>query len=688
MPKKFEIEPEAEQRKPPMNSSLMHTRGRRAKSFCIFILAFLSLSTALAADKPSLPFVSPMFGDNMVLQRGKTNRIWGWSQPGQVVQVEIGGNTAKTVTGADGRWEVMIEPPAPGGPYALKIVGTKTIEFHEVLVGDIWLCGGQSNMQLPLGAALNGAEEIKAANHSEIRFYIVSQHASYSHTAVPQGSWKITSPQTAAEGGGLSAVAYFFARRLQEDVHVPIGLIQDCVGGTPAETWTSAETLHRLKDFDPQLAELERLKGTGVPEYGNYIMHWYDDYDIGLKEKGWAAVDLDDSAWKIVHLPGAFAELGVAKDPSVAWFRKEITLPNPLPLGKAKMYLGVIERMDTTYVNGTWVGASAWVENPRVYLLPEGVLQPGKNIVTIRVFKTKTNGGFMTKPDALRLVLGDGTEIPLAGEWKGSVSVDGRPPHPLPLSFENWPTMPSVLYKGMIEPIAPLAITGFLWYQGEANSERAFQYRTLLPAMIVDWRRLFAQGDLPFYIVSLPAFMHHQDQPAEATWAELREAQAIAVRVVPNSGLAVAIDTGDPDNIHPQDKKIVGERLALCALAQHYGKKIPYQGPTFKSVERLAAALKLHFDHVDGGLVARGGKLGEFSIAGRDRKWYWADARIEGDTIVVSSSMVREPQAARYAWQSFPIATLYNGAGLPAVPFRTDDWQGITEVRKPDTAPR
>ena len=653
----------------------------RANPICIFILALLPLSTAFAVDNPPLPFVSPMFGDNMVLQRGKTNRIWGWSRPGQKVRVEVGGNKAKAVTGPDGRWEVKIKPPAVGGPYTIKIVGPQTVEFHDVLVGDVWLCGGQSNMQLPLGAARNGAEEIKAANHPQIRFYIVSQHASYSRTQVPQGSWKITSPQTVAEGGGLSAVAYFFARRLREDVNVPIGLVQEAVGGTPAESWTGAEALHRLKDFDPQLAELERLKGKGGPEYGNYIMHWYDEYDIGLKGKTWAAVDLDDSAWKVVHLRGAFAELGVADNPSVCWFRKEITLPNPLPAGVARIHLGVIERMDTTYVNGIGVGASAWVENPRVYALPEGTLRPGKNLVTIRVFKTKPDGGFMTRPDELRLVLGDGTEIPLGGEWRGAVSVDARPPHPLPLSFENWPTMPSVLYRGMIEPVAPLAITGFIWYQGEANSERAFQYRTLLPAMIGDWRRLFAQGDLPFYIVSLPSFMRHQDQPAESSWAELREAQAIAARVVPNSGLAVAIDTGEPDNIHPRDKKIVGERLALNALAQHYGKKIPYQGPTFKSVERLPGALKIHFDHVEGGLVVKGDKLGEFSIAGRDHKWYWADARIEGDTIVLSSPMVREPEAARYAWQSFPIATLYNGAGLPAVPFRTDDWPGITEAR-------
>jgi sialate O-acetylesterase len=645
-------------------------------------LMLLFASTAPAADNNSLPFVSPIFGDNMVLQRGKPNTIWGWSKPGQIVHVAIAGRTAKTVTGAQGRWQLQIEPPAPGGPYTIKVVGPQTVTFHEVLVGDVWLCGGQSNMEFGLPRARNGADEIKSANHPDIRLYIVSQHVSYSRAEVPRGSWKICSPETVAGSGGFSAVAYFFGQRIQKETNVPIGLIQDCVGGSPAEAWTSTAGLHQSKGFEPQLAEIQRLKRKGGTAYGNFIMHWYDDFDIGLKGKGWAAIEFDDSAWNNVQVPGGFRELGVADSPSVCWFRKTILLPDPLPPGRATIYLGVIEKMDTAYINGNWVGASAWVENPRVYQVKEDILKPGKNLVTVRVFKTKPQGGFATNAEGLRLVLGDGTVVPLAGEWKGAVSVDARPPHPLPLGFENWPTMPSVLFQGMIEPVAPLAITGAIWYQGEANAERAYQYRTLLPAMIADWRKLFGQGDFPFYIVSLPAFMRHNDKPVEDAWAELREAQFRTARDVPNSGLAVTIDTGEADNIHPTDKKLVGERLALVALAKHYRKAIPYQGPTLKSVEHLPGGLRLRFDHVDGGLVVKGGKLEEFSIAGKDHKWHWAEARIDGDAIVLSSSMVSEPEAARYAWQSFPKATLYNGAGLPAVPFRTDNWPGITEHRR------
>jgi len=639
---------------------------------------------AAETNNASLPFVSPMFGDNMVLQRGKANRFWGWAKPGQAIRVEIAGQTATAVTGPDGRWQAEVKVPAPGGPYTVKITGPEQrVVLHEVLVGDVWLCGGQSNMELGLSRTRKGDDEIKSANHPEIRLFKVQQHVSYSPTAVLQGSWKICSPQTVAEGAGFSAVAYFFGRDLQDELHVPIGLIQDCWGGTPAESWMSPETLHQLKDFDPLLTEIERLHAKGGPEYGSFLMHWLDEYDMGSQSNTWAAADLDDSGWKTVQVPGGFSELGVADVPSLCWFRKEFTLPDPLPAGQAILCLGSIEKMDTAYLNGQWVGASSWVENPRVYAIKNGVLKPGRNVLAVRVFKLKPQGGFLAKPEGLRLVLGDQSVIPLAGEWKGRLSVDARPPHPLPLTFENYPTMPAILYEGMIQPVAPLAITGAIWYQGEANAERAYQYRTLLPAMIGDWRKLFGQGDFPFYIVSLPAFMPRRDQPGDDAWAELREAQALTARDVKNSGLAVTVDTGDPDNIHPKDKKVVGERLALCALAREYGKKISDAGPTFTSVEHLPGALKLHFSHTVGGLVVKGDKLEEFAVAGRDRQWHWADAKVEGDSVVVSSPMVSDPQAARYAWQANPAATLYNGAGLPAVPFRTDNWPGITGNHKP-----
>ncbi|HVU26263.1 MAG TPA: sialate O-acetylesterase [Verrucomicrobiae bacterium] len=636
------------------------------------------------ATENTLPFVSPMFGDNMVLQRDKPNAIWGWAKPSEKITVEIAGRSAMAIADADGRWQAKIQPPPAGGPYTLKISGAQQgVEFHEVLVGDVWICGGQSNMEFGLDMARNGAEEIQSANHPEIRLFLAGHRVAYAPAAVPQGAWKICSPQTVAQDGwnGFSAVAYFFATRLQSEIHMPIGLVEDCWGGTPVESWMSPETLRSLKDFDAPLDEIARLHAKGGPEYGSFLMHWLDEYDIG--NNLWSAENFNDSSWKTVRIPGGFAELGVGDVPAICWFRKEIMLPNPLPAGKAAIHLGSIEKMDTTYINGQWVGASSWVENPRVYEIGDDVLKPGTNMIAVRVFKTKTPGGFLGKPEELKLTLGDKTEIPLAGEWRGALSVNAKPPHPLPLTMENYPTMPEVLYLGMIDPVAPLAIRGAIWYQGEANFTRAWQYRTLLPAMIGDWRRIFAQGDFPFYIVSLPKFMTRKNSPGDDAWAELREAQALTAKTVKNSSLAVTVDTGDADNIHPPDKKIVGERLALLALAETYGEKIPYAGPTFKSAEKISGALKIHFMHAAGGLVVKGGKLGEFSIAGADRKWHWADAKIDGDTIIVSSPDVPNPVAVRYAWQANPLATLYNGAGLPAVPFRSDDWPLSTVNAKP-----
>jgi sialate O-acetylesterase len=629
----------------------------------------LAANATLAAD--NLPFVSPMFGDNMVLQRGKTNTIWGWASPGASIRVELAGQTATATTSADGRWQARILPPPTTNALTLRITGTQTVTFTNILVGDVWICGGQSNMEFPLSRARNGEAEVAAANHPTIRLFTVNAQPAYAPAAVLQGSWKVCTSRTISEDGGFSAVGYFFARKIQSETNIPIGLIQDCIGGTPAESWTSAGALRPLQDFDAALAEVERLRARGGPQYGNYISHWYDEFDVGQKEN-WSATGFDDHDWRTVTIPGGFSGLGVPETPAVAYFRRTVVLPDPVPPGPARLFLGVVERMDTAQINGRWVGASAWVENPRKYTVGDGILRPGTNLVAVRVFKTKADGGFKSKPEVLKLVLGDGTEIPLAGEWKGKVSVDARPPHPLPLGFENWPTMPAVLNNGMVAPITPLALSGVIWYQGEANVGRAAQYRALLPTMIADWRRAFGQGEVPFYIVSLAAYLERRNLPGDDAWAELREAQALTVATVPNTGLAVAIDVGDAADIHPIDKQAVGDRLALCALADHYGCPVPCSGPTFDHAVQEAGSLKLYFKNTKGKLVVKGGKLGEFSIAGEDRKWFWAEARVEGDTVIVSSPNVARPKHARYAWQANPVATLFNGAGLPAVPFRTD----------------
>ncbi|AXC10123.1 Sialic acid-specific 9-O-acetylesterase [Acidisarcina polymorpha] len=628
-----------------------------------------------SADR--LPLISPIFGDNMVVQRNKPETLWGWSDPGDTIRISFAGKTATATAAEDGRWTTTVEPPSAGGPYTMEIAGHRTTELHNVLVGDVWLCAGQSNMEFALRGLKDAQTVIAAANNPEIRYFTVAQRSAYHPATVPEGSWKVVSPQTADR---LSAVAYLFAARLQAQIHVPIGLVVDAVGGTPAETWMSESALHQLAGFDPVLATLHALQASGTPEYGNYVMPWYDQYDIGMKD-GWSQPSFDDATWKRVTLPGGFAQLGTGNFPALAYFRRNITLPATIAPGHAMLLLGIVERMDTVYVNGKQIGGSAWVENPRAYPVPPGLLKPGENSVAVRVLRTKPDGGFQSKADDLRLVLGDGTKIPLAGEWKARVSVDAKPPQPLPVRFENWPVVPTVLYQGMVAPLAPLSITGAIWYQGEANSEEGYEYRKVLPALIADWRRTFAQGDFPFYIAGLPAYRPPSATPTDDTWAETRESHALAAATVPHTCLAVTIDTGDPDTIHPKDKAPVADRLARCALAEHYGKPIPDQGPTLVSSEIATSAILLRFSHADGGLVIRGNAPGAFQIAGADRKWIWADAHIVDGVVVVSSSLVQFPTQVRYAWQSNPNATLFNGIGLPASPFRTDDWPLMTQDR-------
>ncbi|MGH8180871.1 MAG: hypothetical protein ACRETR_07820, partial [Steroidobacteraceae bacterium] len=334
-------------------------------------------------------------------------------------------------------------------------------------------------------------------------------------------------------------------------------------------------------------------------------------------------------------------------------------------------------------VNGTLVGASALVEHPRTYYIPTDVLKRGGNLIAIRIFKTQPHGGLLDKSSDLHLEFADHTVLPLAGVWQGRISVDARPPHPMPLHFANWPVLPTVLYNGMLAPVAPLSITGAIWYQGAQNSPRGYEYRRLLPAVIASWRRLFGQGDLPFYIVQLPAFGARSATPTDDGWADIRESQAIVAATIPHACLAVSLDTGDPNSLHPGNKRPVGERLARCALARHYGKDVAYSGPTVASVERLPHSIRLRFEHADGGLVAHGGGLEGFSIAGRDRKWHRAQARIRGMAVIVSAAGVPHPTQVRYDWQSNPAATLFNGAGLPAGPFRSDAWPLITQHQRP-----
>jgi sialate O-acetylesterase len=482
------------------------------------VLATTSLAGADPIGSTDHPFLSLLFADNMVLQRARPIPVFGWTSPGANVTVRLKGATAKATAGTDGHWQAELPAMRAGGPYELVVSGPQTVTLKNVLIGDVWICSGQSNMEFGIGNANDAAQEIAAANDPQIRLFTVRKVIATEpqpSLAGPfpdlMGQWSVCTPQTVATGGwnGFSAVGYFFGRELQHTLHVPIGLIHTSWGGTPAEAWTSAEALSAIPDYAPALADLPRRR----------------------------------------------------------------------------------------------------------------------------------------------------TETPSHTD-------------------QNFPT---VLYNGMIAPLIPYGIKGAIWYQGESNAGKAYQYRTLLPTMIEDWRHRWNEGDFPFLIVQLANFQKHNEQPVDDAWAELREAQSLTAKHLKNCGIAVTIDIGNADDIHPKDKQDVGKRLALVALNRTYGDRVEYSGPEYAGMKRDGAAIRLRFTHTDGQLVAKGGdKLEGFAIAGADKKFVWADARIEGDSIIVSSSQVPDPVAVRYAWSINPVCNLYNKADLPASPFRTDDWPPIT----------
>ncbi len=633
------------------------------------------LTLLLSSVLMSAPLLSPVFGDHMVLQRDKPNTFWGWAKPGSKIQVSIGGKKATGTADEDGRWSARLTPPPAGGPYELLIEGPSTVVLHDLLVGDVWLCTGQSNMEFGLSQTHGGAAAVAAANHPQMRLCLMPRHVGYEPRVETGAPWRVcTSENVAKDGwGGFSGVGYHFGLKLQQELHVPIGLVEIAWGGTSAEAWTSERALRPLKDFDEALGVVDSRAGIEGPVFGTYNDLWLLANDLGSRDH-WEKVD---TRWPTTTAPNGIDGLPLGSSRGVVWFKKSIELPAKLPAGEATLNLGQINETYTTWINGKFVGTTSFDWATRSYHLAPGMLQPGTNVITVRLFNARVSGGFLSPAADLYLDAGDGKRVGLAGEWQAKLSLDATKLTTKPRDTEPNPTVPSVLFNGMIAPVAPLAIRGAIWYQGETNAGRGYQYRELLPAMIADWRRHFGQGDFPFYIVSLANFQERKTEPGDDYWAELREAQAMTAARAKHAGLALAIDIGDAADVHPKDKRTVGERLAANALALEFGMKVPYSGPTFRSMKVAGRELRLSFDHTDGGLVAKG-PLGEFSVAGSDHRWRWATARISGLEIIVSSPQVEQPVAVRYAWQSNPMATLYNGAGFPAVPFRSDDWPGVS----------
>jgi sialate O-acetylesterase len=645
-------------------------------------LLFAAVATARADVK--LPAI---VGDNMVVQSGTKVRIWGWAEKGEKVTVSMAGKTASATAGADGRWEVWIGPFQSGGPHAMTVAGKTTRTLENVLVGEVWVGSGQSNMEWPLVNTKNGAEEIANASHPEIRLFTVKKATSLAPLDDVEGRWEVCSPETV---GGFSAVAYFFGRELNERLKVPVGLIHTSWGGTPAEAWTSREALAA----DPSLARyveaLERAKTNSPADreaYQKALAEWerrnyfVDPGNKGL-EMGWAKPDLTDDGWKTMRLPQLWESAGLSID-GVVWFRKEVDVPAAWAGKDLTLRLGSIDDHDVTYFNGEQVGAigsetpNAYMA-PRVYTVPGRLVRAGRNVVAVRAFDHYGGGGFGGAPNDMSLGPAGGADpVALAGDWNYKVEVSVPPvapdfsDQPMAPFGEGNPNAPTVLYNAMLAPIVPYTIKGAIWYQGEANVDRAAEYRTLFPTMIRNWREAWGEKEFPFLFVQLANYLAREASPGESAWAELREAQTLTLRE-PATGMAVIIDIGEAGDIHPRNKQDVGHRLALWALAKSYDQKIEYSGPLYDSHKVEGKAIRIHFSHASGLATRDNAPVEGFAIAGPDKKWVWAKARIDGDDVVVWSDEVERPTAVRYAWANNPATNLYNGAGLPASPFRTD----------------
>ncbi len=656
------------------------------------VLALLATSGSWQANAAEeiQPLLHPLFSDHMVLQRHVKAPVWGWAAPGATVTVRFGNQTKTAVAQADGRWMVRLDAMgASSEPRTLNVCsssGGQHATVNDVLVGDVWLCSGQSNMEMGIGAC-NVPDEIAAANFPQLRLLTVPHLIAYRPTQTVQCSWVACSPESVAHGGwgGFSAAGFFFGRELHRALKVPIGLIHSSWGGTIAEAWTSAERLQPLGDFAERLDRVaESAKGRQT-DFATEYEAWCQKNDPGTAQ-GWAGPDYDTSSWKKVTMPQPFEQAGLPDFDGMVWFRRSFEAPADWAGHKLTLSLGPVDDIDTTWINGMKVGQMNRYDLNRVYTIQPEVVKQGNNVVAVRVLDTGGTGGFTGKPEQMFIKAtgpGEAAQVSLAGEWqmRDSAPISKLPGVPSVADANN-PNQVTVLYNGMIAPLLPFAIKGAIWYQGESNAGRAAQYRYLLPTMIRDWRSRFGVGDFPFYIVQLAAFQPTYPEPRDNEWAELREAQALTAKNVPHCGLALAIDIGDAADIHPKNKAEVGRRLALCALSETYHQKVECSGPWYKSMKARGNSVRLTFDHVDGGLEARGGELKGFAVAGEDGKFAWAKAFIDGHTVVVSSPAVARPIAVRYGWDINPVCNLYNRAGLPAVPFRTDDWPMLTRDKK------
>ncbi|KAA5546159.1 sialate O-acetylesterase [Roseiconus nitratireducens] len=647
----------------------------RKRALLPSLVVMLLMASGFFSDRAAaqeLPFVHPLFSDHMVLQRDLKTPVWGWAHPGQKVTVSVADRSGTAEADSSGRWMAWLEPLPAGGPHELTVTGPQSVTISDVLVGDVWICSGQSNMEWPLAAANDAQQEIAAAHHPKLRLFSVPKRISAEPQQTVAARWTTCTPETAR---GFSAVGYFFGRDLQRELEVPIGLVHASWGGTVAEAWTSAGSLRTMDDFAPVVESFQQqaaAKRSGENGFEAMMERWWKDNDPGTRENWQDGAD-ESEEWSSMELPGNWEDRGLSNYDGVVWFQKEFSVPEQAAGKPAVVHLGPIDDRDTTWVNGHRVGGQAEWMRGRDYQIPAEYLKAGRNVISIRVLDTGGGGGLYGNPDQMSVQVEGQTSIPLAGAWKYQATTPLAKAKPTPQPLNSNPNVVTVLYNGMIAPLEPLAVKGAIWYQGESNAGRPVQYRTLLPTLIGDWREKFTSDQFTFLIVELANFMAVQTQPVESGWAMLREAQQMTAKNDPHAGIASAIDIGEANDIHPRNKQEVGRRLALSALKIAYDRDLVSRGPEFVSATFDPGQATLRFEHVGEGLMAKGGELKGFAIAGDDKQFVWGNAKIEGDTVVVSAPEVKQPTAVRYSWANNPIGTLYNRAGLPASPFRTDE---------------
>jgi sialate O-acetylesterase len=631
------------------------------------------LLALLAATAQAEVRLSEVFGEHMVLQRDRPMNVWGQATPGQTLTVELAGRKASTRVGADGRWRVQLAALPAGGPHHLRVSGDQTIELSDVLIGDVWLLGGQSNMELTLAATDTGPEEVASPQNPQLRHLRVPLRASVRPEAeIAPAPWVVAER---GQVGEFSAIGYHFAREMQAVQGVPIGLIDTAWGGSMLETWVRRDVALQDPDLAPAVrglpADNETLAAALRQRLSGEVAAWQPGLPAeGVDASGWSAAGDIDARWPTLQAPGLWEGQGLPDLDGVVWLRKQVKLSAAQARGAGRLHLAKVDDCDEVWVNGQRVGGQCGYDKLRDYALPAGLLRPGANWIAVRVTDAGGGGGIYGDAAALRLDTAAGA-VSLAGAWRARVEQMKATAQP---SANDAPTL---AHNGLIAPLQGLAVRGVLWYQGEANAGRAAAYADGFKHLIEDWRGQFGDPDMPFLFVQLAAYMPLADnRPGAGSWAELRASQAAAL-ALPHTGMATAIDVGNAEDIHPRDKRTLGRRLAALALHELGLRAAPASGPRLLGHETSGSEFKLRLDATAGGLrTARAGETPHgFYLAGADRRWVPAQARLDGDRVVLSSPAVPAPLAARYAWVDNPSeANVVGGDGLPLPPLRTDDW--------------